>query len=116
MLERALVGGDGGKYLGLARREREAAGEILKACLGVDSCIVRGRRGVGCCVLRGFRCMLGDCRLSMHFVLGGGCSIAGGRHALIDRCLTRRVAAGGTGHADLLPSASCDFATPWAWI
>ena len=55
MLERALIGSDGGKHLGLARREREAAGEIPKARLGVDGSLVCGKRIAGCCVLRGFR-------------------------------------------------------------
>ena len=61
MLERALVGGGGGKHLGLARREREAAGEIRKVRFGVDGGIVYGKRGAGLRVLRGFRCMIGCC-------------------------------------------------------
>ena len=60
-LERALVGGDGGKYLGLARREREAAGEIRKVGFGVDGGVVCGRRGAGCRAFRGFRRMIGCC-------------------------------------------------------
>lgn len=48
MLERALVGGDGGQYLGLARREREAAGEISQVRFGVDCGNICGRCGVGC--------------------------------------------------------------------
>lgn len=71
-LERALVGGDGGKYLGLARREREAAGEIRKVGFGVDGGVVCGRRGAGCRAFRGFRCMIPNYGLSRYFVLGGG--------------------------------------------
>ena len=54
MLERSLIGGDGGKHLGLARREREAGGEIRKVRFGVDGGIVHGRRGAGCRAFRGF--------------------------------------------------------------
>lgn len=61
MLERALVGGDGGKHLGLARRERETAGEIRKVRFGVDGGTVYGRCGVGCRAFRGFRRMIGCC-------------------------------------------------------
>ena len=61
MLERALVGGDGGQYLGLTRREREAAGEIRKVRFGVDGGIVYGKRGAGCRAFRGFRRMIGCC-------------------------------------------------------
>lgn len=61
MLERALVGGDGGKHLGLARREQETAGEIRKVRFGVDGGTVYGRCGVGCRAFRGFRRMIGCC-------------------------------------------------------
>ena len=117
MLKRALVGGDGGKHLDLARRERETAGEIRKVRFGVDGGIVCGGRGAGCRALRGFRhpisCPFDGCVA----VVGARHGVApGSRRALADRRLTRRDIARRARRAGLLRSVPCDFVAPWTWL
>ena len=116
MLERALVGGDGGKHLDLAWREREAAGEIPKTCFGVDGGIIRGRRGAGCRAFCGLRKPV-SCSLSRYVAaIGAGRGVAGSGCVLVDCPLTRRDIARGVRCASLLPGAPCGFAAPRAWM
>ena len=89
VLKRALIGGDGGKHLGLARREREAAGEIPQVRFrgGVDCGIVSGRRDLGCRALCSFRRMFGDYRLSRRLAIprtGAQIQHAGGEEQRVD--------------------------------